>query len=83
LPLKSKRLQLVISWVPGELEKRRFLHLTQHGQGICEVQYQILTTSGIVFLLQVPKVATFLQLVRFFSEKIHHVTTAELKQPIN
>jgi hypothetical protein len=29
------------------LEKRRFRHLTQHGQGFVEKQYQILTTFSL------------------------------------
>jgi hypothetical protein len=44
LPPKSKQLQFIISWVPNELGKRRFRHLTQHGHDFFEIQYQILAT---------------------------------------
>jgi hypothetical protein len=37
-PPQSKRLQLIISWVLDEQEKRRFGHLTQHGHGFFEIQ---------------------------------------------
>jgi hypothetical protein len=39
-PPKSKRVKLTISRVLDALEKRRFQHLTQYGQGFFEVQYQ-------------------------------------------
>jgi hypothetical protein len=44
---KSKRIQLNVSWVLDELEKRRFRHLIQHRQNYFEIQYQILATSGL------------------------------------
>jgi hypothetical protein len=44
-PPKSKQLQLLISWVLDELEKRRFQHLTQNGQDFFKLQYKILASS--------------------------------------
>jgi hypothetical protein len=46
-PSKSWRLQLLISWVLDELEKRCFRHLTLNGQDFFNLQYQILATSGL------------------------------------
>jgi hypothetical protein len=41
---KSKKLQLTISRVLDELERRSFWHFTQHGQGFFEVKNQLFTT---------------------------------------
>ncbi len=77
LPAKSKRLQLLISLVQDELEKRRFWHLTQNGQEFFDLNIKF--QQLLVCLLRVPKVATFLRLV-FLAKKFRHVATTELKQ---
>jgi hypothetical protein len=66
-PPKSKQLQLTISRVLNELERHRFRHFTQHGQGFFEVKNQLFTTFG--FSAVGPQNRNIFA-VRFFGEKI-------------
>ncbi len=76
----SKQLQITISWVLDELEKRHFRHFTQHGQGFFEVKYQLFTTSGSSAAgPQRCKVATFLQSV-FLAKKFRQAANTIHKQ---
>jgi hypothetical protein len=66
-PPKSKQLQSTISQALDELERRRFRHFSQHGQGFFEVKNQLFTTFG--FSAAGPQSRNIFA-VRFFGEKI-------------
>jgi hypothetical protein len=63
----AKQLQSTISRAPDELERRRFRHFSQHGQGFCEVKNQLFSTFG--FSAAGPQSRNIFA-VHFFGEKI-------------
>ncbi len=64
----------LISRIEDAVEKRRFRHLMQHGQGFFVIQYHMLTTSFLS--VAGPKVPA---LSRFVFKKFHHAIIAKFK----